>query len=109
MKIIQTIKTIRAKDYAVYLREKLNALFQSHRQTDIAFDIKEIADTIMIEQPQLYDDFLFKLEFSENEIHVTKSEHYTDDVNVLTLEDLLNNLYLEYPGRENIRQIDERS
>jgi hypothetical protein len=109
MKIINTDKPIEAGKYAEYLRNKLNPLFKERRHLDIDFNILDTADSIEITYPELYDGFLFRFEFKGNEIDVIKSEHYTDDVNVLTLEDILNGLYMEFPGRDNIKLIEEGS
>jgi hypothetical protein len=109
MKVIKTATPVKAADYAAHLREKLNPLFFTHKKADLQFEIENSTNTIEILKNGLYEGFLFRFEFFDNEIHVIKTEHYTDDVNVLTLEDILNNLYLEYPGRENIQQIEERS
>ncbi|MFD0794626.1 hypothetical protein ACFQZX_13450 [Mucilaginibacter litoreus] len=109
MKIINTDKPIQAAQYAEYLRNKLNPLFKERRHLDIDFDIVDTADSIQILYPELYDGFLFRYEFKGDEIDVIKSEHYTDDVNVLTMEDILNSLYMEYPGRDNISFIEEGS
>jgi hypothetical protein len=109
MKIINTDRPVKIDDYADYLDQKLNALFKLRRKKDLSFEIKKMGNAIEILQPALYDGFLFRLEFKGNEIDVIKSEHYTDDVNVLTLEDILNNLYFEFPGRNNIEIIKEHS
>jgi hypothetical protein len=110
MKIINTERPIKTADYADYLRAKLNLLFQKQRMENITFEIRNDDDSIEILQPSLYgNNFLFRLVFKGNEIDVIKSEHYTDDVNVLTLEDIMNNLYMEYPGRNNIEFIRDRS
>ena len=51
----------------------------------------------------MYEDFLFQIDVAgDTELHITKSEHYTDYVNVLTLENIINNLFMDYPGRDNV-------
>ena len=109
MKIIHTDKAVTPAEYTEYLKNKLNLLFKERRHLDIDFDINDTADAIEIAYPKLYEGFLFRFAFKDNEIDVIKSEHYTDDINVLTLEDILNNLYMEFPGRDNISQIAEGS
>ena len=109
MKIINTDRPVKIDAYADYLGQKLNTLFKLHRKKDLSFEIRTTGNAIEILQPAMYDGFLFRLEFKGNEIDVIKSEHYTDDVNVLTLEDILNNLYFEFPGRDNIEIIKEHS
>jgi hypothetical protein len=109
MKIINTDTPVNANEYADYLRKKLLPLFKERRQVELTFDIKNTNDSIEISNTEFYDGFLFRFEFKGNEIDVIKSEHYTDDVNMLTLEDILNNLYMEFPGRDNISLIEEGS
>src|SRR6478609_5810884 len=109
MKIINVDKPITPEQYAGYLRQKLNPLFKERRKVELSFDIVNDSDSIEVQNTGYYDGFLFRFEFKGNEIDVIKSEHYTDDVNVLTLEDILNNLYMEYPGRDNISMIEEGS
>jgi hypothetical protein len=110
MKIIHTKGPVNAGELRTFLENNLPPLFKKQRQTDIDFVFTETPNGIQITQPDLYEDFLFKIELVTNEeLHVTKSEHYTDDVNVLTLEDILNNLFMEYPGRDNIQNIEEES
>ena len=109
MKIIKTAKPVSADELDKLLTEKLNPLFQDQRKTELSFDIVKQGSTIEITKADLYEGFLFRIELEGSEIHVTKSEHYTDDVNVLTLEEILNGLFLEFPGRQNIRNIAEES
>jgi hypothetical protein len=110
MKIIHTQAPINAEDLKSFLENKLPALLKKQRQADIDFVYTLSSDGIEITQPAMYEDFLFRIAIvNEQELHVTKSEHYTDDVNVLTMEDIMNNLFMEYPGRDNIESIEEES
>jgi hypothetical protein len=110
MKIIHTKSPVNAQDLKSFLETKLPPLFKQQRQADIDFTYTLTQDGLEIAQPEMYEDFLFRIAIVNNqELYVTKSEHYTDDVNVLTLEDILNNLYMEYPGRDNIQDIEEES
>lgn len=110
MKIIHTQGTVNAEDLKSFLETRLPALFKKQRQADIDFVYTLSANGIEIAQPDMYEDFLFRIAIVNNqELHVTKSEHYTDDVNVLTIEDIMNNLFMEYPGRDNIDSIEEES
>ena len=110
MKIIHTNGPVNAGELKSFLENNLNALFKKQRHADIDFTFTLTPDGVQIIQPDLYEDFLFKLDIvNPNELHVTKSEHYTDDVNVLTLEDIMNNLFMEYPGRDKIDYIGEES
>lgn len=109
MKIINTTRPVSVHELKEFLDEKLNPLFKKQRQLDLEFDIEELGDTVEIQKVALYDGFLFKIEIHGNQIHVIKSEHYTDDVNVLTLEDIMNNLFMKFPGRGEINYIGEGS
>jgi hypothetical protein len=110
MKIIHTKSPVSAEELKTFLENKLPPLFKKQRQADINFVFTETPNGVHITQPDMYEDFLFKIELvTDEEMHVTKSEHYTDDVNVLTLEDILNNLFMEFPGRDNIEDIAEQS
>jgi hypothetical protein len=110
MKIIHTKSPVNTEELKDFLQERLGPLFKKQRQEDIDFVFTNTGNGIQITQPDMYEDFLFKIDqVSDTELHVTKSEHYTDDVNILTLEDILNNLFMEYPGRDNIRDIGEES
>ena len=110
MKIIHTKGPVNAQDLKSFLESKLPPLFKKQRQADIDFVYTLSRDGVEIAQPDMYEDFLFRIAVvNDQELHVTKSEHYTDDVNVLTIEDIMNNLFLEYPGRDNIESIEEES
>ncbi|RYZ98036.1 MAG: hypothetical protein EOP47_20290 [Sphingobacteriaceae bacterium] len=97
MKIINTDKNIIVDDLFKYLQQ-LNPLFREQRQSDVNFEVVKAGQEIDIQQPQLYDDILFKLQVEGNRLRVIKSEHYVDDVNVLTLESILDKLFLEHLG-----------
>ena len=109
MKIINTTRPVPVHELKEFLDEKLNPLFKKQRQIALSFDIEELGDTIEIQNTENYDGFLFKIEVHGDQMHVIKSEHYTDDVNVLTLEDIMNNLFLDFPGRGEIDNIGEES
>ncbi len=109
MKIINTNKPVSVSELEKVLAEKLNPLFHRQRQLELNFDIINREGAIEIINTELYDGFLFRIEIQGNEMHIIKSEHYTDDVNVLTLEDILNNLFLQFPGRDEIRNIEDES
>jgi hypothetical protein len=110
MKIIHTKSPVNIHELKVFLQERLSPLFKKQRMEDIDFVFTETGNGMQITQPDMYEDFLFNIErVGDTELHVTKSEHYTDDVNVLTLEDIMNNLFMEYPGRDNIANIAEES
>jgi hypothetical protein len=95
MKIIN-INTITTNDQlSSLLQQKLNPLFHQQKQSDINF-ITEINDgAVEISQPEIYEGFLFRIEIKGTELHITRSEHYVDDVNSLTVESILNSLFEE--------------
>jgi len=93
MKILNINKTITAADLLSLLHQKLNPLFKQHRQTNISFISKNKRGVIEISQPDLYEGFLFRIEIKGHELHITRSEHYVDDVNSLTVESILNEIF----------------
>jgi hypothetical protein len=110
MKIVHTKDPVNIDELVNFLKRDLNKQFQERRQADIQIDVVRREQGIEINCPALYDSFLFDIQLvKEDEIHVIKSEHYTDDVNVLTLEDIVNNLLMSYPGRDGIDYIGEES
>jgi len=110
MKIICTIDPVNVDELNAFLQKDINTLFKERRQKDINLILEKNAAGIQMTCPALYESFLFDIQvINGTEIHIIKSEHYTDDVNVLTLEDIINNLMLSYPGRDNIDHIAEES
>ena len=94
MKIITLHTPINTDQLHSHL-QKLNPLFKEQRQSDITFSIERSGeDTVEISQPELYaDDILFRIEVKGTELWITRSEHYVDDVNSLTVESILNDLF----------------
>lgn len=92
MKIITANARWNMEKLEQVLQEKLNRLFAEARQKAIQFLIIREGDTITISQPEMYEQYLFKLTGIGNELHIAKSEHYVDDVNLLTLQSLLETL-----------------
>jgi len=110
MKIIHIKGPVNVDELSSFLKQDLNRLFEERRQKAIQFDIEPKEQGVQITCPALYDSILFDIQaVNDNEIHIVKSEHYTDDVNVLTLEDIINNLLMKYPGRDDISYIEEES
>ncbi len=82
-----------------FLQHHLNKSFAEQRKQDIEFTIEEKEDdAIEISKSDLYEGYLFRLEARGNDVHIHKTEQYTDDVNILTLEDIINRLFYDYPG-----------
>lgn len=84
------------------LKDKLNPLFKEQRQTDIHFNVIEEGDTIEINQPELYDGYLFRITAKGNELYVAKSEHYVDDINLITIMSIIETLQMEHVGGADI-------
>jgi len=106
MKAFKTSIYLSAKDLQQYLNERLNGLFKTKIQKDIAMQISMPDDhTIEIGQPELYDSFLYKMIVNGSELQLIKSEHYVDDVYNLALEDIVLGLIENYIGENNIVSI----
>jgi len=100
MKII-TLHTRINPDQLYNHLQKLNPLFMEQRQFDIAFNIEKSGDAIEISQPELYPgDILYKIEIDGSNLNITRSEHYVDDVNSLTVESILNDLFNDLSNKQ---------
>jgi hypothetical protein len=102
MKILNIHKTITAEQLQKLLDKKVNPLFHQQKQSDINFLIEIKDGAVEISHPELYEGFLFRIEIEGSELHITRSEHYVDDVNSLTLESILSTLFAELAGDEGI-------
>jgi hypothetical protein len=100
MKIITLHQRIKIDELLNHIREQLNPLFKKQRQSDIDFKIELVGDAIVISQPELYPgDILYHIEADGFNLNITRSEHYVDDVNSLTLESILNDLFKNISGK----------
>lgn len=95
MKIITANRRWNTDELFKTLLENINPLFSKIKQEDIHFNVTREGDTIEINQPDLYEGYLFKLTVEGNKLYIAKSEHYVDDVNWLTLENILETLQME--------------
>jgi hypothetical protein len=103
MKILNIHKTITAEDLITLLDQKLNPLFHHQRQSDDVRFINENKEGIIeISSPEIYEGFLFRIEIKGHELNITRSEHYVDDVNSLTAESILNELFKELAADGNV-------
>lgn len=100
MKIITLHTQIEADQLCNHLRQKLNPIFKEQRKSDITFNIERSGDVIEIFQPELYEGFLFRIEIKGTELLITRSEHYVDDVNSLTVESILNDLFNDLSDKQ---------
>jgi hypothetical protein len=95
MKIVNIHKKITPDQLLALIELKLDRLFIEQRQQEIHFK-GEIADSaVEISQPEIYEDVLFRIEVAGEELHITRSEHYVDDVNSLTVESILNAIFAD--------------
>jgi len=102
MKIINIHKTVTADELLALIELKLNRLFKEQRQTEIHFTAAVKDGAVEIYQPEIYEGFLFRIAINGEELHITRSEHYVDDVNSLTVESILNVLFGELAGDEGV-------
>jgi hypothetical protein len=107
MKIIDIHKTVSSAELLQILQEKLNPFFHEQRQSDVSFIIEEKDGLIEISQPELYEGFLFRIKTKGDEVQITRSEHYVDDINCLTLESILHSLFEDVSGDEGNHLVQE--
>jgi hypothetical protein len=100
MKIITLHKRINTDELFDLIRRQLNTLFHEQRKTELDFTVTRSGNAIDITQPDLYPgDLLYHIEVVQDELHITRCEHYTDDVNSLTVESILNDLFKIIAGK----------
>jgi hypothetical protein len=107
MKIINIHKSITAGELLHLITQRLNPLFKEQRQTDIDFKTENKDGVIEISQPEIYEGYLFRIEIKGPELWITRSEHYVDDVNSLTVESILNILFEEAAGDKGAKIVLE--
>ncbi|TSD63743.1 hypothetical protein FFF34_014320 [Inquilinus sp. KBS0705] len=93
MKIITLHKPVNIDQLFNHLQERLNPIFHQQKQSDISFTITNTPAGIEISQPELYDGALFTIAVQDDELWITRNEHYVDDVNSITVESILNSLF----------------
>lgn len=98
MKIITLHTAAHLSQLYLLLQEKLNPLFHERRQSDINFRVELNGGAIEILQPELYEGALFSIAINADELWITRNEHYVDDVNSLTIESILNDLFSDAAG-----------
>lgn len=82
------------------LKDKINPLFKIQRMEDIQFIITRVGNIIEIAEREIYHDILYHIEVLGEKLRITRNEHYTDDVNSLTLESILNKMFDEVSGKD---------
>lgn len=93
MKIVTLHTAISTDKLLQHLQQKVNPLFEEHRQQAIKFKIELVNDGVEVSQPEMYEGTLFRIEVKGEQLHITRNEHYVDDVNSLALESVLSKLY----------------
>nr|WP_067062103.1 hypothetical protein [Mucilaginibacter sp. L294] len=93
MKIITLHKPVNINELYTHLQQRLNPIFQEQRQSDISFNIANTPTGIEISYPALYEGALFTITVQDDELWITRNEHYVDDVNSITVESILNSLF----------------
>jgi hypothetical protein len=107
MKIITLHTPVDINELHNLLQQKLNPLFHERRQSDIDFTVERKNDAIEIYGPEIYEGFLFNLTLHGTELWITRSEHYVDDVNSLTVESILNDLFKDLAGDHGTDLVQE--
>ena len=107
MKIITLHKPINAAHLYNHLKNDLNTVFQKYKPTSYKFDVVQNGGSIDILMPELYEEVLYHIEPKEDKLYITRSEHYVDDVNSLTLESALNELFEDLSGKKGTDLVQE--
>ncbi|HTE02421.1 MAG TPA: hypothetical protein VK668_24195 [Mucilaginibacter sp.] len=108
MKIITLHTRINTDQLLKHLQRYLNAFFKEQRQTEVTFKIEKKDEAIEISQPELYgEEVLFRIEIKGSELWITRSEHYVDDVNSLTVESILNDLFNDLSDKQGTDLLQE--
>jgi hypothetical protein len=107
MKIINIHNEISVDGLLSFLQQNLNTRFQQYKPGDIRFSVENIEGNIEIADPTDYVGFLYRIQIKGQELLITRSEHYTDDVNNLALESVLNEIFGEMAGEEGVSLVLE--
>lgn len=107
MKVITLHTPIVTDELLEHLRSRLNTIFRQQRQVDFDLTIEKNGNAIEISQPELYEGVLFKIEVKGSELHITRNEHYVDDVNSLALESILFGLYEDLSDQNGVDLLKE--
>jgi hypothetical protein len=107
MKIIDIHKTTTAEHLLEMVNEKLDPLFAARRGQPMHFTGEINNGAIEIHQRALYEGFLYRIEIAGHELHITRNEHYVDDVNSLTVESILNEIFSGLSGGGKVNLVLE--
>ena len=99
MKTITLHKPLNIDSIYNHLSQNLNPVFNTHKPTAYKYTVTNTGNAIEITQPELYPgDVLYHVELDHDKLNITRSEHYVDDVNSLTLESVMNELFDDLSG-----------
>jgi len=108
MKIITLHKPVNIDSVYNHLKQNLNAAFRRHKPTIIEFRVEKKPDnSIDVTQPEMYEGILYHIAPDGNNLNITRSEHYVDDVNSLTLESAMNELFADLSGKRGTDLVQE--
>lgn len=99
MKIVTLHTRINPDELRKHIRDNIDTRFREQRKEELHFDVEGSGNIIEIFQRDLYEGFLFRIEVKGQDLDITRSEHYTDDVNSLTVESILNELFQDISGK----------
>ena len=99
MKIITLHIRIDPNELRRHIGDKIDKMFREQRKEAMHFDVEGSDNIIEIFQRDQYEGFLFRIEVKGQDLHITRSEHYVDDVNSLTVESILNDLFKDLSGK----------
>lgn len=89
-----------------HIRENLDAGFAKNRGEPMHFVVSGEGNIIEISEPEFYG-FLYRIEVDGSKLGITRSEHYVDDVNSLTVESVLNDLLGDVAGKPGTDLLQE--
>ncbi|MCQ6961157.1 hypothetical protein [Mucilaginibacter aquariorum] len=107
MKIITLHKPVNIDQLFNHLQDRLNPIFQKQRQSDISFNIANTPTGIEISYPKLYEGILFTITVQDDQLWITRNEHYVDDINSITVESILNSLFDDISGGQGTDLLQE--
>ncbi|RFZ81272.1 hypothetical protein DYU05_20025 [Mucilaginibacter terrenus] len=98
MKIITLHKPVNIDELYQHIHDKLNPFFHEQRNSDISFTVTNTPVGITITQPEFYEGALFTIAVQDDQLWITRNEHYVDDINSITIESILNSLFEQVSG-----------
>jgi len=108
MKIVTLHKPLNLDSIYNHLSQNINPLFSKHKPTTYNYTVTNTGNAIEITQPELYPgDVLYHLEIDHDKLNILRSEHYVDDVNSLTLESVMNELFDDLSGNGGTDLVQE--